>query len=49
MKSEQDSTNNNENSQISSGQSASSQNKNQINDKMMIPQYWMKWIMLKMT
>lgn len=34
MKSEQDSTNNNENSQISSGQSASSQNnKNQINDK----------------
>lgn len=34
MKTEQDSTNNNENSQISSGQSASSQNnKNQINDK----------------
>lgn len=34
MKSEQGSTNNNENSQISSGQSASSQNnKNQINDK----------------
>ncbi|MEB5761567.1 hypothetical protein [Staphylococcus haemolyticus] len=33
MKSEQDSTNNNENSQISSGQSASSQNnKNQMND-----------------
>ena len=48
MKSEQGSTNNSENSQISSGQSASSQNnKNQINDKMMIPQYWMKWIMLK--
>lgn len=34
MKTEQDSTNNNENSQISSGQSASSQNnKNQMNDK----------------
>ena len=47
MKSEQDSTNNNENSQISSGQSSSQNNKNQINDKMMIPQYWMKWIMLK--